>query len=222
MKWIDIKSDDDLPKRAAEYFVYVDDYKSVGIFDGKHFFSNDNILHVTKWLDQTPSHGMTAEEILKEYYLPVNEMGEQLVYATKALQAMHDYANQAMEEHRTQPQEGREEVECTHPYKECVMSDRVNKYGTPLTKCSVCGNDNICDEELMDESVKEQAGESVDEKIFKEASDYAERVCNGEFPIEYTKEQVVKHTKNDFIAGAKCVISTFQKDNEDQLFRTAL
>ena len=55
--------------------------------------------------------------------------------------------------YRTQPQEGMEEVECTHPYKECVMSDRVNKYGTPLTKCSVCGNDNICDEELMDESV---------------------------------------------------------------------
>lgn len=69
---------------------------------------------------------------------------------------------------------------------------------------------------------KGQAGESVDEKIFKEASDYAERVCNGEFPIEYTKEQVVKHTKNDFISGAKWVISTFQKDNEDQLFRTAL
>lgn len=30
----------------------------------------------------------------------------------------------------------------------------------------------------------------------------AERVCNGEFPITYTREQVIKHTVDDFIAGA--------------------
>lgn len=33
------------------------------------------------------------------------------------------------------------------------------------------------------------------------ANEYAERVCNGEFPITYTRDQVVNHTKNDFIAG---------------------
>jgi hypothetical protein len=32
---------------------------------------------------------------------------------------------------------------------------------------------------------------------------YAEEVCNGQFPIEYTRQQVVNHTKNDFIQGAK-------------------
>jgi len=34
------------------------------------------------------------------------------------------------------------------------------------------------------------------------AKDYAERVCNGEFPITYTRQRVVEHTKNDFITGA--------------------
>jgi hypothetical protein len=33
------------------------------------------------------------------------------------------------------------------------------------------------------------------------AIEYAERVCNGQFPITYTREQVVKHTADDFIAG---------------------
>ena len=33
------------------------------------------------------------------------------------------------------------------------------------------------------------------------AIEYAERSCNGEFPITYTREQVVKHTANDFMAG---------------------
>jgi hypothetical protein len=35
------------------------------------------------------------------------------------------------------------------------------------------------------------------------AEKYAEEVCNGQFPIEYTRQQVVNHTKNDFIQGAK-------------------
>lgn len=30
---------------------------------------------------------------------------------------------------------------------------------------------------------------------------YAERVCNGEFPITYNREQVVNHTANDFTEG---------------------
>ena len=41
---------------------------------------------------------------------------------------------------------------------------------------------------------------SIEEK----AKLYAERVCNGNFPIEYSKEQVAKHTANDFMAGFKC------------------
>ena len=45
------------------------------------------------------------------------------------------------------------------------------------------------------------------EKIKKEASIYAEHVCNGKFPIEYTRDQVVTHTKNDFIEGVKHVLT---------------
>jgi hypothetical protein len=43
----------------------------------------------------------------------------------------------------------------------------------------------------------------MSEEIEFQANEYAERVCNGEFPIEYTREQVVKHTASDFIAGAQ-------------------
>lgn len=46
-----------------------------------------------------------------------------------------------------------------------------------------------------------------DEAIEKYATDYAERVCNGQFPITYTREQVVNHTKGDFLTGAKAVKS---------------
>jgi hypothetical protein len=35
-----------------------------------------------------------------------------------------------------------------------------------------------------------------------EAEKYAEACCNGQFPIEYDRTQVVRHTKNDYIAGA--------------------
>lgn len=34
------------------------------------------------------------------------------------------------------------------------------------------------------------------------ANAYAERICNGEFPITYTREQVVRHTAEDYMAGA--------------------
>lgn len=44
--------------------------------------------------------------------------------------------------------------------------------------------------------------------IAQKAKKYAERVCNGKFPIQYTREQVVKHTISDFIAGANAVFST--------------
>lgn len=37
--------------------------------------------------------------------------------------------------------------------------------------------------------------------INEKATQYAERVCNGEFPITYSREQVVKHTANDFQSG---------------------
>jgi hypothetical protein len=41
------------------------------------------------------------------------------------------------------------------------------------------------------------------ETLEEAAISYAEESCNGQFPIEYAREQVVKHTKNDFIEGAK-------------------
>jgi len=50
MKWIDCSSR--MPTRLKEYFVIVGDYKAVAIFDGKQFFSNDDLLPVTKWLDE--------------------------------------------------------------------------------------------------------------------------------------------------------------------------
>lgn len=34
----------------------------------------------------------------------------------------------------------------------------------------------------------------------------SERVCNGQFPIEYTREQVVKMTHEDFMDGVKYII----------------
>lgn len=44
----------------------------------------------------------------------------------------------------------------------------------------------------------------MNQELAKIAADnYAERVCSGEFPIEYTRAQVVKHTSNDFLEGAK-------------------
>jgi len=49
-------------------------------------------------------------------------------------------------------------------------------------------------------------------KIEKEANDYAEKVCNGQFPIKYTREQIVKHTKNDFMQGVKHILTPLPND----------
>lgn len=38
-------------------------------------------------------------------------------------------------------------------------------------------------------------------ELKKVSREYAERVCNGEFPITYNREQVVNHTANDFAEG---------------------
>jgi len=54
-RWV--KSAERLPTRKAEYYTKVDDdYKSVGIFDGYLFYSNDNIQNATEWLEPLPSH----------------------------------------------------------------------------------------------------------------------------------------------------------------------
>jgi hypothetical protein len=46
-------------------------------------------------------------------------------------------------------------------------------------------------------------------KSWKEAAnEYAELVCSGQFPIEYTRDQVVKHTANDFLAGINYLVQT--------------
>lgn len=37
----------------------------------------------------------------------------------------------------------------------------------------------------------------------KIATEHAESVCSGRFPVEYEREQVVFHTKNDIIRGAE-------------------
>lgn len=54
--------------------------------------------------------------------------------------------------------------------------------------------------------------------IEKKAKEYAERSCNGQFPIEYSREQVVKHTTQDFIEGAKAyqtyVLSVLRENYE--------
>ena len=50
------------------------------------------------------------------------------------------------------------------------------------------------------------------------ATEYAERVCSGQFPIEYSRKQVVNHTKDDFIVGAnehkKYVLSVLKENYE--------
>lgn len=48
--------------------------------------------------------------------------------------------------------------------------------------------------------------------INENATAYAERVCNGDFPITYSREQVVKHTANDFQAGWDASIEANKPD----------
>lgn len=48
--------------------------------------------------------------------------------------------------------------------------------------------------------------------INQNATAYAERVCNGEFPITYSREQVVKHTANDFQNGWDASIEANKPD----------
>jgi hypothetical protein len=51
---------------------------------------------------------------------------------------------------------------------------------------------------------------------------YAEEVCNGQFPIEYTRQQVVNHTKNDFIEGAKYQAERMYSEEEvEKMIRAA-
>jgi hypothetical protein len=64
----------------------------------------------------------------------------------------------------------------------------------PDFKISPMVFDNLCN--VFDQSTKKETLEEA-------GQNYAEQSCNGQFPIEYTRQQVVNHTKNDFIAGAK-------------------
>jgi len=50
-----------------------------------------------------------------------------------------------------------------------------------------------------------------EKELRTKAFDYAESVCSGGFPIEYTREQVVKHTANDFIQGYNAALSERDK-----------
>jgi len=54
----------------------------------------------------------------------------------------------------------------------------------------------------------------TDESLEKISTDYAERVCNGQFPITYNRDQVVKHTADDFKEGWKRCID----ENKDLWF----
>ena len=70
---------------------------------------------------------------------------------------------------------------------------------------------NIPKEEptMITDWLNEHGNPEISRKVEKEAElkeaaiSYAEESCNGQFPIEYAREQVVKHTKNDFIEGAR-------------------
>lgn len=59
---------------------------------------------------------------------------------------------------------------------------------------------------ILNEDAKNLSMEFTSLTIEEKAKEYAERVCNGQFPITYTREQVVKHTAIDFIAGANEVL----------------
>lgn len=60
--------------------------------------------------------------------------------------------------------------------------------------------------EELNTARREGAHIPTDDEVRRMANEYAERVCSGNFPITYGREQVVKHTANDFIQGANMVI----------------
>lgn len=59
----------------------------------------------------------------------------------------------------------------------------------------------------------------MSQPLTDKAKEYAERVCNGQFPITYTREQVVKHTASDFVAGAEYASHQVQqlRDKSEQM-----
>lgn len=70
-----------------------------------------------------------------------------------------------------------------------VSCDAMGHYGANPTS-SICPK---CNQPFNYSQVGKEAIEI--------ANSYAERVCNGIFPITYTREQVVKHTAGDYLAG---------------------
>ena len=51
MQWV--RADKRLPEMDAEYFVFIDDYKSVAIFIDGAFWSDDIKVDVKRWLDES-------------------------------------------------------------------------------------------------------------------------------------------------------------------------
>ena len=74
------------------------------------------------------------------------------------------------------------EPECCHPYKWCIMSDRVNLNKIPLTRCSICGNDNVCDEQVMEEATE---NDDIQKEFTKE--DMLAAFCAAEEYVDFYK-----------------------------------
>lgn len=53
------------------------------------------------------------------------------------------------------------EGNCTHPYLECGLSNVLNINGTPCIKCHTCGNENVCNEDLLELPTEEDSSTTV-------------------------------------------------------------
>lgn len=77
------------PSRHGEYFVIVDDYKSVGIYDGEGFWEDDRLLNVKYFFEPATSPVSDAVDMelvkgcvkrlsdLKKYHINPYNLGEQ-------------------------------------------------------------------------------------------------------------------------------------------------
>lgn len=60
-RWV--KASERLPERNAEYYVRVgNDYKGVAIFVEGYFYSNDNYINATQWLEKLPPAPVQEDE----------------------------------------------------------------------------------------------------------------------------------------------------------------
>jgi len=60
--YIEVQVSERLPERVSECFIIVDDYKSVSIFDGTNFFSNDDRVTPSVFLEKKTDQVIISKE----------------------------------------------------------------------------------------------------------------------------------------------------------------